>query len=161
MRHSTPDLSDQYPELQCLPYQFKSYGVHTSFSGPMETIKAPNDNSKVKALLATPGEGRVLMVDGGGSTSVALLGDQLAANAHRNCWSGIIIIGCVRDVEILETIDIGILALGSVPKRSEKMGRGSIGEALNLNGVSVKSGDWIYCDRNGAIISKQEIKLKK
>ena len=72
-----------------------------------------------------------------------------------------LLIGCVRDVEILETIEIGILALGSVPKRSEKMGRGSIGEALNLNGVSVKSGDWIYCDRNGAIISKQEIKLKK
>ena len=155
---STPDISDKHPDLEFLPYQFKSYGAKSSFYGQVETIKAPDDNSKVKGILATPGEGRVLIVDGGESRKVALLGDQIAANAHENQWAGIIIIGCVRDVEILNSIDIGILALGAVPKKSSKLDRGVIGEALVLNGIDVKQGDWVYCDSNGAIISQEEIK---
>ena len=159
MMISTPDISDNYPDLDFLPYQFKSYGIKSSFYGQVETIKAPDDNSKIKGILATPGEGRVLIVDGGESRKVALLGDQIAANAQKNEWVGIIIIGYVRDVEILNSIDIGIFALGAVPKKSAKLDRGLIGEALILSGIHVKQGDWVYCDKNGVIISEQEIKL--
>jgi len=155
---STPDISDNYPDLDFLPYQFKSYGAKSSFFGQVETIKAPNDNSKIKGILATPGDGRVLIVDGGESRKVALLGDQIAANAQKNEWAGVIIIGCVRDVEILNSIDIGIFALGVIPKKSKKLDQGLIGEVLVLNGIYVQQGDWVYCDKNGVIISKQEIK---
>ena len=105
---STPDLSDLNPSVPFVGLQFNSYGARDFLYGPIKTVHAPNDNSFVKKILATEGQGGVLFVDGNKSFEVALLGDMIAENAYKNNWNGIIILGCVRDVDVLKKIDMGI-----------------------------------------------------
>ncbi|HMM26498.1 MAG TPA: ribonuclease E activity regulator RraA, partial [Pseudoxanthomonas mexicana] len=101
MSWTTPDLCDQYPDVQVAEPVFRGYGGRIAFAGPAVTVKCFEDNSRVRELAATPGEGRVMVVDGGGSLRRALLGDQIAANAVKHGWSGFLIFGCVRDVDAL------------------------------------------------------------
>ena len=156
---STPDLSDLNPSVPFVGLQFNSYGARDFLYGPIKTVHAPNDNSFVKKILATEGQGGVLFVDGNKSFEVALLGDMIAENAYKNNWNGIIILGCVRDVDVLKTIDMGIFALGSVPKKSEKKDRGEIGINIKFGGISIESGNWAYADESGILVSKEQLDL--
>ncbi|MEC8168813.1 MAG: ribonuclease E activity regulator RraA [Pseudomonadota bacterium] len=158
-RFSTPDLSDLHPETFAMDIQFKSFGKKEYFCGQVMTAQCPNDNSKVKEILNRNGSGQVLVVDGLGSTKVALLGDMLAQQAIDNSWEGIIINGCVRDVEILRNLPIGVFAIGSCPIKSNKQDLGVTGQPLEIGGVKVEKGSWIYADETGVLLSKVELEV--
>ena len=156
---TTPDLSDKYPHVDFLNLQFINFGKKGFFSGKIETAICPDDNSKVKQILGEKGDGKILIVDGQGSTKVALMGDMIAESAEKNNWQAVIINGCVRDVEALSNFKLGIFALGSVPKKSEKKDQGQIGTDLNFGGISIESGNWAYADESGILISKERLDL--
>ena len=154
---STADLADASPEARALILPWLDFGARQRFCGRAETIKCFEDNSLVKALVQEPGEGRVIVVDGGESRRRALLGDQLAAAAVANGWSGLVIAGVVRDVEILETLDLGVKALGCCPQKTDKRGEGQRGVTLEIGAARVAAGDYIYADRNGVLVSESEL----
>ena len=155
---STPDLCDQYPELvQAVEPMFSNFGGRESFGGQVVTVKCFEDNSRVKELVSTPGEGRVMVVDTGGSMRRACLGDMLAEKASANGWSGIIIYGCIRDVDEIMATDIGVQALGVHPIKTDKKGIGEIDIAVTFGGVTFNSGDYIYADNNGIILSPEKL----
>lgn len=153
MSWTTPDLCDQFPDVQVAEPVFRSFGGQSRFAGPAVTVKCLNDNSRVRELAATPGEGQVIVVDGGGSLWRALLGDQIAANAVTHGWAGFLIFGCVRDVEALAVLPLGVQALASHPMKTEKRGLGEVDVPVAFAGVSVTPGDWIYADANGVIVA--------
>jgi len=153
MSWTTPDLCDQFPDVQVAEPVFRSFGGQSRFAGPAVTVKCLNDNSRVRELAATPGEGQVIVVDGGGSLRRALLGDQIAANAVKHGWAGFLIFGCVRDVEALAVLPLGVQALASHPMKTEKRGLGEVDVPVAFAGVSVTPGDWIYADANGVIVA--------
>lgn len=156
---TTPDLDDQYQHthvdapLQILDPVFRSFGGRNKFFGQITTIKCYEDNSLVKSLLAEPGENRVLVVDGGGSLRCALLGDNIAADAVKNHWSGIIIYGCVRDVDDLCQMDLGVQALAAHPRKSVRQGRGELNVRLHFAGSVILPDYFAYADLNGILIS--------
>jgi regulator of ribonuclease activity A len=155
---SLPDLCDAHPdEIHLVEPIFRDFGGRKRFFGEILTIGCFEDNSKLRDRVRTPGEGRVLVVDGAGSMRCALLGDLLAAAAVENGWSGIVINGCVRDVEILRDIDLGIRALNCVPVKSRKRGEGAEGDALRFGGVSFTTGDWLYADENGMVVTRERL----
>ena len=149
---STPDLSDLNPDVRHLPYQFRCFGLRAALSGPVATISCFEDNSRVKEAVAEPGRQRVLLIDGGGSLTRALSGDQVAKTAMDNGWAGMVIIGAVRDVEIINTFDFCVLALGTSPIKTQKLGQGDRGAALSLGGVPVSEGDFLAGDQNGVLV---------
>ena len=158
MKLATSDLCDQHGErVQVLDSSLRHYGGRTAFHGSVVTCRCFEDNSMVKRLSQQPGEGRVLVVDGGGSLRRALLGDLIAAELRRNAWSGIVINGCVRDVDALSEIDLGILALNSVPMKTERRGQGDQEVVLRFAGATIAPGAWLYADTTGVIISAAEI----
>ncbi|MFB2538336.1 MULTISPECIES: ribonuclease E activity regulator RraA [unclassified Acinetobacter] len=160
----TCDLLDDHEDLaiQVLSpvingLKFQSYGGHTRFAGQAVTVKCFEDNSRVKELLATDGTGKVLIVDGVASLNCALMGDMIAESAVKFGWQGVIIIGCVRDVEQLATMDLGVYALASTPRKSVRKGVGETNIRLNIANVIVEPNDYIYADANGIIIAKQAL----
>ena len=153
MTFATADLYDDYgDELTVLRSQFQHYGSRQAFGGTVVTLKVFEDNSWVKALLATPGEGRVLVVDGGESLRYALLGDNLAASAVKNGWSGLVIAGAIRDSAIISTMDLGVYAMGTNPRKTRKQNRGDQDIELEIAGARVRSGMWIWVDADGAVL---------
>ena len=123
------------------------------------TVKCHEDNSKVKALAATPGAGKVMVVDGGGSMRRALLGDMIADSAAHNGWEGIIIYGCVRDVDALAMTDLGVQALGSIPLKTAKRDLGDIDIPVTFGGVTFVPGEYVYADNNGVIVAPQPLAM--
>ena len=155
---STPDLCDEYGDaVQVAEPVFRHYGAVVNFGGHVATIKCHEDNSLVAEAVKTPGDGRVLVVDGGGSLRRALLGDNLAANAVENGWSGIVIFGALRDVEEIAPMKLGVLALASIPRKTEKRGEGQVGVPLNFAGITVRAGDYLYADLTGIIVSADSL----
>lgn len=154
---STPDLSDAAPAARALILPWRSFGARPVFYGQAVTLKCFEDNSLVKELVNSPGDNRVIVVDGGLSMRRALLGDQLAAAAASNGWSGLVIAGVVRDVEILATIDLGVLALGACPQKTEKRGEGQRDLPVDIGGSTVRGGDYIYADGNGVLVSEVDL----
>ena len=153
---TTPDLCDTYPDhVRVADPIFRSYGGRDFFGGQIVTVKCFEDNSRVKELVATPGKGKVLVVDGGGSLRRALLGDQLAQQAVSNGWEGILINGCLRDVQIIANLDLGVQALASHPMKTEKRGLGDVDVPVTFAGQIFTPGAWLYADANGAIISDE------
>lgn len=150
---STPDLADAASEARALLLPWRDFGARERFCGPAVTVKCFEDNSLVKALVQTPGEGRVIVVDGGESLRRALLGDQLAAAAAANGWAGLVIAGAVRDVEVLRETDLGIKALGCVPLKTDKRGEGQQDLEIAIGGTTVRPGEFIYADANGVLVS--------
>ena len=147
---SLPDLCDDYSDqLILLQPLFQDFGACRRFSGPISTVKCFEDNSRVKEALAEAGNGRVLVVDGGGSQRCALLGDMLAGMGADNGWQGLVIYGCVRDVEITREIDLGIRALAPFPIKSHKRGEGQRDIPVQLPGGLVQPGQHLYADENG------------
>ncbi|MEH6466449.1 MAG: ribonuclease E activity regulator RraA [Porticoccus sp.] len=158
MSFSTPDLCDDYPELvRVLEPMMGNFGGRESFGGEVVTIKCHEDNSLVKEHAGNPGQGKVMVVDGGGSLRRALLGDMIAENAVKNGWEGIIIYGCVRDVDALVTLDLGVQALASIPLKTDKRGIGDFNVSVTFGGVTFNSGDYVYADNNGVIVSNEPL----
>ncbi|ATV17600.1 ribonuclease activity regulator protein RraA [Pseudomonas avellanae] len=154
MHYITPDLCDAYPEqVQVVEPMLSNFGGRDSFGGQIVTLKCFEDNSLVKEQVELDGKGKVLVVDGGGSLRCALLGDMLAEKAAKNGWEGLVIYGCVRDVDMLAQTDLGVQALASYPKRSEKRGVGQLDLPVTFGGVTFRPGEYLYADNNGVIIS--------
>lgn len=154
MTTTTPDLCDAFADdVQVAEPIFHSYGGRDFFGGQIVTVKCYEDNSRVKELVATPGHGKVLVIDGGGSRRRALLGDQLAQQAAANGWEGILINGCLRDVQIIATLDLGVQALASHPMKTEKRGFGDVDVRVAFAGLTFNPGAWLYADANGVIAS--------
>src|SRR5215218_6129111 len=132
----TADLCDEFAdELEVCMAQFRTFGGRRSFSGEIQTVSTFEDVGLVRQCVEQPGRGRVLVVDGGGSTRVALLGDRLSARAIENGWAGVLVFGAVRDTEMLATMDLGVMALGAVPARGSFNGTGAIGSSFQAGGV--------------------------
>ncbi len=150
----TPDIADANPELvQALELDLRQFGAVTAFEGEVVTIKCHEDNSLVKAAVAEPGHGRVIVVDGGGSRRRALLGDMLAEKAVTNGWAGLVINGVIRDVDPIADMQLGVMALGSIPLKTDKLGAGQRDIEIHLGGVRVSPGDYLYADNNGVLIT--------
>lgn len=150
---STADLYDDYGEaLQSCELQFRQFGGRCAFSGPAVTVRCYQDNALLKSVLSEPGEGRVLVVDGGGSLHTALVGDLIAGLGVANGWVGVIINGAVRDVAVLRTLDLGIKALGSNPRKSAKTGAGERDVAVSFGGVTIRAGDRVTSDDDGIVV---------
>lgn len=160
----TCDLLDDHPELELQVLSpsldgkaFKSYGARKSFAGQIVTVKCFEDNSRVKELLATDGRGKVLVVDGGASMRCALMGDMIAESAVKNHWNGVVIYGCVRDVDAIADLDLGVHALAAIPRKSHRQGIGEVDIAVYFGGVNFISGEYIYADNNGIVVSQQAL----
>jgi regulator of ribonuclease activity A len=153
MSFSTADLCDQYEgKVSVAAPLFKCYGGAMAFCGPIATVKVHEDNVLVRAALSEPGDGRVLVVDGGGSLRCALVGDQLARLAQQNGWSGIVVNGCIRDAPAIGRVEIGIRALGTHPRKSAKKGAGERDTPLAFAGVNFTPGAQLYSDEDGIIV---------
>ncbi len=158
MSFTTPDLCDDFADqIQVVEPGFKSFGGRPAFCGEIVTIKCFEDNSMVQEQLFTNGEGKVLVVDGGGSLRRALLGDMLAEEAASNGWQGVVVFGCVRDIEIISTIAIGVQALAAHPMKTEKKGVGVVNQPIHFHGTEFKSGHFLYADLNGMIVSPKAL----
>jgi len=153
---NTADLYDERgDELDSLSLQFQSLGGRTHFSGPVRTVRCLEDNALVKATLATPGNGAVLVVDGGGSLRTALMGDLIAASAVENGWAGVVINGAIRDRVAVAGLPLGVKALGSNPRKSAKAGAGETDVELEIDGVVIRPGQHIWCDPDGILLERR------
>jgi len=150
---ATADLVDEiYPDVRSCDLQLQNYGGRTMFAGRITTVKCFQDNALLKSILSTPGEGGVLVVDGGGSLHTALVGDIIAGLAQDNGWSGVIVNGPVRDASTLRTIDVGIKALGTNPRKGTKTGAGERDVPVEFGGVTFNPGEIAYCDDDGIVV---------
>lgn len=150
---SVADLCDEHEQTaEVCELQFRDLGGRRAFSGRIRTVRCHEDNSLVKATLAEPGDGCVLVVDGGGSLHRALVGDMLAASGVENGWAGIVVNGAVRDAAVLATLDIGIKALGTNPMRSVKRGEGIVDTPVAFGGVVFVPGDQLHADEDGVVV---------
>jgi regulator of ribonuclease activity A len=161
-KFSTCDLCDAHKgdtsgAFRVLPPVFKAFGGVAAFSGPVHTVRAPQDNSTVREAVNSPGEGRVLVVDGGASLRYALVGGNLAAAAAKNGWVGIVVDGCVRDQAELAACAIGIRALALHPMPTQKRGEGQAGVPVQIQGVWVRPGDWLVADEDGIVVSNTKL----
>jgi regulator of ribonuclease activity A len=137
--------------------QFRQYGGTLRFYGPVRTLKTREDNALIKTTVSTPGDGAVLVVDGEGSLQTALVGDVIAGLARAHGWAGLIIWGAVRDTVALGKLDLGIKALGSNPRKSAKTGAGQLDIPIHLGGISLCTGDWLYSDEDGVVVSAERL----
>lgn len=160
MHYVTPDLCDAYPDqIRVVEPMFANFGGRDSFGGQIVTIKCFEDNSLVKQQVENSGAGKVLVVDGGGSLRCALLGDMLAEKAARNGWEGLVIYGCVRDVDVLAQTQVGVQALASHPMKSNKRGVGELDVVVTFAGVTFRPDEYVYADNNGIIVSPQALEM--
>lgn len=167
---ATCDLCDAHKgdvtgDFRVLPPVFRDFGAVQKFAGPVVTVKCFEDNTLVKAAVDSPGyldtpQGRVakvLVVDGGGSLRKALLGGNLGAAAARNGWAGVVIDGCVRDTAELVTQAVGIRALAAMPMPTEKRQQGQADVAVQVQGIWVRPGDWLYADEDGIVVAAKAL----
>lgn len=159
---ATCDLCDLHKNdtsgaFRVLPPVFKSFGALTRFCGPVVTVKCFEDNTPVKAAVESAGENRVLVVDGAASLRRALLGGNLGAAAARNGWAGVVIDGCVRDVGELALCQTGIRALASMPLPTERRAPGQSNVPVQIQGVWVRPGDWLYADEDGMVVAERNL----
>ena len=149
-----PDLCDQHDAaLQVADPLFHNFGGKPLFYGQAVTLSCYEDNSLVRELVTRPGQGRVMVIDGGGSLRRALLGDQLALKAAELGWEGILIHGAVRDVGTLATLALGVKALAACPVKTEKRGQGELDAVVSFAGVTIHPCDYVYADLNGVVVS--------
>ena len=152
---ATADLYDERGDaLDSLALQLHDLGGVVAFHGPVRTIRCHRDNALVKATLATPGDGAVLVVDGGGSLESALVGDLIAASAVANGWAGIIVHGAIRDRAVIATLPIGVKALGSNPRKSAKDGVGEVDVPVEIGGVVFRPCAYVWADADGILVER-------
>jgi regulator of ribonuclease activity A len=149
----TTDLCDAHPDLQVCEPIFQVFGGAVRFAGPITTVKLFEDNTLIKQAVESPGEGRVLVVDGGGSRRCGLVGGNLAVSAATNGWVGLVVYGYVRDVEELAEQSIGVRALGAFPRKSERgLHSGQTGRPVIFAGVTFREGAWLCADADGIVV---------
>lgn len=149
----TADLVDDIgPDVRSCDVQFRQFGARTEFAGPISTVRCFQDNALLKSILSEPGDGGVLVIDGGGSLHTALVGDLISELARSNGWAGLIVNGAVRDAAALRGIDLGIKALGTNPRKSTKTGAGDRDVEIALGGVTFVSGQVAYSDDDGIVV---------
>lgn len=149
----TCDLYDAHPEAARVPsVAWLNLGGVREFCGAAVTVQCFEDNSRIRELVAAPGEGRMMVVDGGGSHRCALVGDVLAGQAQRNGWAGIVVFGCVRDKAALGGLALGVMALGVTPRKSVRRGEGRVDIPIRLADVGCRPGDAVYCDEDGVVL---------
>ena len=154
MNFKTADLFDGHEDrVQVCEPIFRDFGGRSRFTGSAATVKCFEDNTQVKAALAESGEGRVLVVDAGGSLRCAMLGDLIAASAVKNGWAGVLLNGCLRDSVEISGMDLGVKALATNPRKSLRRGEGQRDIPVAFAGASFRPGDWIYCDEDGILVS--------
>ena len=158
MSKATADIYDEFGDrVQVALPMFNDYAQKRKFSGPVSTIKVYEDNSLVRAALEKAGNGRVLVVDGGGSLRCALVGDMLAKLGEDNGWEGIIVYGCIRDSAVIATMNIGVKALNTNPKKSVKKGVGAVDIPLEFADVRFVPGSHIYADEDGILVANEKL----
>ena len=154
----TADLVDDFEDIvTACTTQFRDFGGRKRFSGPIRTVRCRNDNQLIKSLLGEPGDGAVLVVDGGASLETALMGDLIASKGMENDWSGVVILGPIRDSVVIGTLDFGVKALGTIPIKSSKAGAGAVDEVVTFGGVTFTPGHWVYCDEDGVLVAPREL----
>ena len=152
---ATADVYDERGEqLDSLALQLRDLGGRRAFDGPVRTVRCHRDNALVKSVLQTPGDGAVLVVDGGGSLESALVGDIIAGAAVENGWAGIIVFGAVRDAAVLATLPLGVKALGTNPRKSAKDGVGEVDVAIEIAGVVFAPGRHVWADEDGVLVER-------
>lgn len=155
MTIATADLYDERgDDLDSLALQLHDFGGRGAFDGPVRTVRCHRDNALVKAVLATPGAGGVLVVDGGGSLESALVGDLIAVSAVENGWAGIIVHGAIRDREAIRTLQLGVKALGTNPRKSAKEGVGEVDVTVTIAGVAFTPGRHVWADADGVLVER-------
>lgn len=152
-------ISDDSGDFRVLPPVFHSFGAYASFAGEVSTVQCLDDNGLVRSVLAEPGRGRVLVVDGGGSLRRALVGGNVAASAAQNGWAGVVVYGCVRDVAELRATPVGLYALALNPMPTVKQGQGLRDVYVQIAGLWVRPGDWLYADADGIVLSRHLLDL--
>lgn len=158
MSRPTADIYDEFADrVQVALPMFNDYGQKRKFSGPVSTIKVHEDNSLVRTALEKKGNGRVLVVDGGGSLGCALVGDMLAKLGQDNGWEGIIVYGCIRDSAVIASMDIGVKALNTNPKKSVKKGTGDVDIPVEFASVRFEPGSYAYADEDGILLANEKL----
>jgi regulator of ribonuclease activity A len=153
MPPTTSDLYDQFGErLRVLPPRFQDFGGRVRFAGEVVTVRCFEDNSRIKELLGTPGVGKVLLVDGGASARCALLGDLIAGQAAANGWEGVVLDGFVRDRAALKLLNLGIKAIGAIPRKSVRRGEGQAQIPIEIGGITCRPGDRLTADEDGIVL---------
>lgn len=161
MQYNTSELCDTFAEhVDVLDPIFEHYGGTTSFGGQVQTVKCFEDNALITTILQQDGRGRVLVIDGGGSTRRGLIDAEMAEMATESGWEGIVCYGSVREVDALEEFAIGILALNSIPVNAEDQGIGEEDVAVNFAGVTFLPEDHLYADRTGTILSAEPLDIE-
>ncbi len=154
----TADLCDQFGAAVSIADPiFIRYGGRAAFGGPLVTLKVYEDNTLVREALSTGGQGQVLVIDGGGSLRCALVGDRLAQLAYDNAWAGMIVYGCIRDARSIATIDIGVRALNTHPRKSVRRGEGQRQIPLTFAGITFFPGHYVYADEDGIIVAERPL----
>jgi len=161
MKFATADLFDNHAdELQVCAPIFRDFGGHSNFCGPMRTLKIFESFEKTKSLLATDGDGCILVIDAGGSLRCAMLGDKLAQIAIDHNWKGILINGCVRDSAAISNLSIGVKALTTNPTRPCFEGESQLDIPVRFAGVTFRPGDFLYADADGVVVSQHNLVQK-
>lgn len=158
MKIKTTDLCDEHIQNLKIakPGMFRDYGGKKDFYGLIRTVKCLEDNSFVRKALEEPGEGKVLVIDGGASYNCALLGDMLGELAIKNKWNGIIVNGCIRDSAELLQLGLGVKALATHPLKSKKENKGEENVKVNFVGIDFSPGEFVYCDEDGIVVSAEK-----
>lgn len=151
---ATADLCDTHGDkVRVIALPWRDFGGRLSFFGPISTVLAFEDNSRVREAVAEPGQGRVLLIAGGGSLQRSMLGDLLAQKAVANGWAGVVIDGALRDSAVIATLDLGVKALGTCPRKTDKRDQGLRDVPVETAGVLVHPGEWLYADGDGVVVS--------
>lgn len=158
MTYKTTDLCDAHGStVQVAEPLFRDFGGNEYFHGQISTLRVADDNTLVRTTLEGPGQGKVLVIDGGNSTRCALVGDQLAALAAKNGWAGIVVNGCIRDSVDIAGISIGVKARGTLPRKSNKNNTGEADIVVQFANVVFNPGHWLYADRDGIVVSAESL----
>lgn len=161
MEYNTSELCDVYlDQVDVVEPMFSSYGGRSSFGGQITTVKCFEDNGLIREVLEQSGVGRVLLIDGGGSLRRALIDAEIAQLAADNEWEGLVVYGCVRHVDELDELEVGIHAMASIPVGADQQGSGDVDVAVNFGGVTFLPEDHLYADNTGVILSPEPLDIE-
>ena len=156
--HATADLVDAHETLvQSCDLQFRDFGGRARFHGRIRTVRCHQDNALLKRILSEPGEGCVLVIDGGGSLHCALVGDVIAGLGVANGWAGVVVHGAIRDSIAIGGLDLGVKALGTNPRKSTKTSAGEADVPVEFGGVTFDPGAYVYSDEDGILVSPEAL----
>jgi regulator of ribonuclease activity A len=154
---ATADLCDELgPRARVAEPLFRDFGGERSFHGPVATVRVFEDNVLVREALSEAGRGRVLVVDGAGSVRHALVGGMIAHLAHENGWAGLVVNGAIRDSDEISSVPVGLKALATSPRRSEKRGEGERDVPISFAGVNFEPGHLLYADPDGIVVVDED-----